>query len=262
MRRVRWAVGPGIELEGQVHTPHGAAAGLAVLAHRRYRAHTAYGYVGGTQDDPVVQTLAAILVSYGIAVATYNARGVGTSGGRVSWTMRAESEDYQAIVDQMQELIVPSTDSPHVVLGVRACTDAGVQCRCACVRAMANKCVCGYLPVRRCVAERRTTLPARCLPPRRTVGADVWKRRVLCRYMEGACRRSRTAARLRAARHHDARPVHAALGTRTHLPVLPCLARPVCIDALRPRRLPRRRPLFPITQGRASASDLRRRLVH
>ncbi|WFD38755.1 uncharacterized protein MJAP1_001719 [Malassezia japonica] len=60
-----------------------------------------YGYVGGTQDNHVVQALVSFFCDAGLHVATYDARGVGSSSGKMTWTMRAESRDYQAVVDAM-----------------------------------------------------------------------------------------------------------------------------------------------------------------
>lgn len=55
----------------------------------------AYGALGGCMDDHVVELLARTFLAHGVHVATFNARGVRGSGGRVSWTSRPECEDYQ-----------------------------------------------------------------------------------------------------------------------------------------------------------------------
>lgn len=64
----------------------------------------AYGYYGGSQDNPIVQLLVRFYLNKACCVLTYNARGVHPSEGRVSWTMRAECDDMQAAVDHAMQL--------------------------------------------------------------------------------------------------------------------------------------------------------------
>jgi len=63
---------------------------IAIIAHP-------YGPLGGTLHDPVVQHIAAVLVSHGFITATFNFRGCGHSKGRTSWTGKAETGDYAAV---------------------------------------------------------------------------------------------------------------------------------------------------------------------
>ncbi|WFD32264.1 hypothetical protein MSPP1_003309 [Malassezia sp. CBS 17886] len=131
----RVPVADGISLSARIHSPQTGARGLAVVAHP-------YGFVGGTQDDPVVQQLVHYFLHVQrVHVVTYNQRGVKASGGRVTWTMRRECDDYQAVVDAMlQHLRADARDAgaPTVFLCVRARAvrlTAGVQCGGDAVRA-------------------------------------------------------------------------------------------------------------------------------
>ncbi|KAG9258424.1 Alpha/Beta hydrolase protein [Emericellopsis atlantica] len=64
----------------------------------RYAAVVAHPYapLGGSYDDPIVETVAAYLLRRGFIVATFNFRGAGT--GRTSWSARPEVGDYTSIV--------------------------------------------------------------------------------------------------------------------------------------------------------------------
>ncbi|KAI6782669.1 uncharacterized protein J7T54_003682 [Emericellopsis cladophorae] len=64
----------------------------------RYAAIVAHPYapLGGSYDDPIVETVAAYLLRRGFIVATFNFRGAGT--GRTSWSARPEVGDYTSIV--------------------------------------------------------------------------------------------------------------------------------------------------------------------
>lgn len=96
-------------------------------------AKAAYGYVGGTQDNHVVQALVSFFCDAGLHVATYDARGVGSSGGKMTWTMRAESRDYQAVVDAMAAR-VETHGTPELYLCVCRSSHAGIQRGCDPVR--------------------------------------------------------------------------------------------------------------------------------
>lgn len=115
--------GAGVELEARVYEARGAVArGVAVIAHRacggRAAAHAAYGYVGGTLANPVVVYVAEALAASGVHAVTYNARGVGASGGRISWTMRAECDDMQALTQAVLQRYGGrvSAAQPHVYI--------------------------------------------------------------------------------------------------------------------------------------------------
>lgn len=68
-------------------------------ASRSHSRTPAYGPLGGTQGDPTVVRLVRVFLDLGCRVLTYDARGVGASTGRTSWTQRVEADDYQAVVD-------------------------------------------------------------------------------------------------------------------------------------------------------------------
>ena len=78
----------GAKLSGRWHTSPTECHGVAVIAHP-------YGFLGGSQDEPIVQLLVGHYLTQGMHVMTYNARGVQPSQGRVSWTMRPECEDMR-----------------------------------------------------------------------------------------------------------------------------------------------------------------------
>lgn len=79
-----------VPLAVRVARPAAACRGAAFIAHP-------YAFLGGTQDDPVVQQLAAVFRDF--LVVTFDSRGAGASGGRTSWTFVPECRDYQAVVD-------------------------------------------------------------------------------------------------------------------------------------------------------------------
>jgi alpha/beta superfamily hydrolase len=64
----------------------------------RYAAIVAHPYapLGGSYDDPIVETIAAYLLRRGFIVATFNFRGAAT--GRTSWSARPEAGDYTSVV--------------------------------------------------------------------------------------------------------------------------------------------------------------------
>ncbi|KAG0149270.1 hypothetical protein CROQUDRAFT_653843 [Cronartium quercuum f. sp. fusiforme G11] len=72
---------------------------FALLAHP-------YGRLGGSSRDPVITCLASYLVDRNWMVVLFDARGVGNSTGRTSWTTVPETEDFQAILDQLLKPII------------------------------------------------------------------------------------------------------------------------------------------------------------
>ncbi len=66
--------GPSGPLEVVLNIPESAPAGIALVAHP-------HSLQGGTLDNKVVQTLAKTFFALGLAVARFNFRGVGESGG-------------------------------------------------------------------------------------------------------------------------------------------------------------------------------------
>ncbi|KAH9812886.1 Alpha/Beta hydrolase protein [Melampsora americana] len=67
---------------------------FAVLAHP-------YGRLGGSSHDPVIRRVAFHLASLNWMVVLFDARGIGGSTGRASWTSLPEVRDFQAILDQL-----------------------------------------------------------------------------------------------------------------------------------------------------------------
>jgi len=114
--------GAGVALSGRWYTPADACYGLAVIAHRMWIVLTsAYGYVGGDQDNPVVLMLVRHFLAQQMHVVTYNARGVAGSEGRISWTMRPECEDMQSVVQYAMEHASLATPTPTLyVVGYSA----------------------------------------------------------------------------------------------------------------------------------------------
>ncbi|KAL9007649.1 MAG: hypothetical protein Q9173_007133 [Seirophora scorigena] len=63
----------------------------AVVAHP-------YSSLGGSYDDSTVLHVVSALLKRRFTVGTFNFRGVGQSGGRATWTSRAELQDYVSFV--------------------------------------------------------------------------------------------------------------------------------------------------------------------
>ncbi|KAL9046976.1 MAG: hypothetical protein Q9206_006933 [Seirophora lacunosa] len=63
----------------------------AVVAHP-------YSSLGGSYDDSTVLHVVSALLKRRFTVGTFNFRGVGKSGGRATWTSRAELQDYVSFV--------------------------------------------------------------------------------------------------------------------------------------------------------------------
>ncbi|KAJ2894247.1 putative acid phosphatase [Zalerion maritima] len=60
-----------------------------------------YAPLGGSFDDPVVDTVAGTLLRLGFIVGTFNFRGAAGSAGRTSWTSKPERLDYMSMVGFM-----------------------------------------------------------------------------------------------------------------------------------------------------------------
>lgn len=88
---IEGAAGP---IECLVARPKGAARGVAVVCHP----HPLHG---GAMSNKVVYTLAACAQRRGLAVARFNFRGVGASGGVHDHT-RGETEDCLRVIDWMR----------------------------------------------------------------------------------------------------------------------------------------------------------------
>lgn len=87
-------------LECRIYHPRSLTANPQAPPWRKHAAILAHPYapMGGCFDDPVVETLAATLLRQGFLVGTFNFRGAGNSGGRTSWTSKAERSDYMSFV--------------------------------------------------------------------------------------------------------------------------------------------------------------------
>lgn len=83
-------------LECRVYHPQSLTPSPRAPPWRRHAAVVAHPYapLGGSYDDPVVETIVGVLLRQGIAVGTFNFRGAGGSTGRTSWTSKAERGDY------------------------------------------------------------------------------------------------------------------------------------------------------------------------
>lgn len=64
--------------------------GCAIFAHP-------YAPLGGSYDDPVVQTLGSLLLKHGLILITFNFRGAEKSAGKTSWSGKAELADYVSV---------------------------------------------------------------------------------------------------------------------------------------------------------------------
>lgn len=85
-------------LECRIYHPRALSPNPRAPPWRRHAAVVAHPYapLGGCYDDAVVETVAAVLLSKGFVVGTFNFRGAGNSSGRTSWTSKAERADYMS----------------------------------------------------------------------------------------------------------------------------------------------------------------------
>ncbi|CAM1508603.1 Fc.00g054510.m01.CDS01 [Cosmosporella sp. VM-42] len=90
-------------LDCRVYHPLSLAANPRAPPWLRHAAIVAHPYapMGGSYDDPVVETVAAQLLRKGFLVGTFNFRGGGNSAGRTSWTSKPERDDYATFVGFM-----------------------------------------------------------------------------------------------------------------------------------------------------------------
>ncbi|KAM3514192.1 hypothetical protein MY11210_002183 [Beauveria gryllotalpidicola] len=78
-------------LRASVHAPPPWKRHAVVLAHP-------YAPLGGSFDDPVIETVGASMLKEGYLLGTFNFRGAGHSAGKTSWTSKAERSDFQSFV--------------------------------------------------------------------------------------------------------------------------------------------------------------------
>ena len=114
----------GVLLECRIQHP----PGLQEMKEKPFRsgaiiAHP-YAPLGGCFDDPVVCSIAEVLLSQGFMVGTFNFRGSGKSQGRTSWTARPEIHDYVSFLTlfvkyllglQMVTKVADDLETPHRV---------------------------------------------------------------------------------------------------------------------------------------------------
>ena len=80
----------------------------AIIAHP-------YAPLGGCYDDPIVASVASVILKSGIIVGTFNFRGAGACKGHTTWTAKGETDDYISFlgffVHYMHLLDPPMTNS-------------------------------------------------------------------------------------------------------------------------------------------------------
>lgn len=105
MEAVRFRTDDGVTLEGELREPEGAPRGSAVLCHPHPRQ-------GGTKDHPLLWALRNDLAHRGLAVLSFNFRGVLGSGGGYGGG-RTEVRDVAAAVGSVGE----GRPGPTIVCG-------------------------------------------------------------------------------------------------------------------------------------------------
>jgi alpha/beta superfamily hydrolase len=105
MDALRFRTEDGVSLDGELRLPEGSARGSAVLCHPHSR-H------GGSKDHPVLWAIRAELVGRGLAVLSFNFRGVGGSAGSFGGG-RPEVRDVAAAVARVRA----EADGPTIVCG-------------------------------------------------------------------------------------------------------------------------------------------------
>ncbi|KAF4983531.1 hypothetical protein FZEAL_1066 [Fusarium zealandicum] len=90
----------GLVLDCRVYHSLSLSANPRAPAWQRHAAIVAHPYapMGGSYDDPVVETVAEQLLRKGFLVGTFNFRGAHGSAGRTSWTSKPERDDYATFV--------------------------------------------------------------------------------------------------------------------------------------------------------------------
>jgi alpha/beta superfamily hydrolase len=100
------AVEPGVALDGRVHAPSDARAGIAVC-----HPHPLYG---GDMENPVVVRAVEVAAALDLATIRFNFRGVGASTG-IHGGGAAEQHDLRAAVTELRTRI--ATSAPLVFAG-------------------------------------------------------------------------------------------------------------------------------------------------
>ena len=105
METLRFPTDDGISLEGEIRLPEALARGSAVLCHP----HPLHG---GSMDHPLLWAIRAELATRGLAVLSFDFRGVGGSGGTFGGG-RAEVRDVAAAVARVRAEV----EGPTLVCG-------------------------------------------------------------------------------------------------------------------------------------------------
>ncbi|KAM0333928.1 hypothetical protein ACHAQA_000945 [Verticillium albo-atrum] len=94
-------------LDCRVYHSHALSPAPTAPPWRRHAAIVAHPYapMGGSYDDPIVDSVAEALLRAGFLVGTFNFRGAAQSAGRTSWTAKAERNDYISFVGFMVHYI-------------------------------------------------------------------------------------------------------------------------------------------------------------
>lgn len=105
MDALRFSTEDGVSLEGELRLPEGASRGSAVVCHPHPR-H------GGSRDHPLLWAIRSELVGRGLAVLSFNFRGVGGSAGTFGGG-RTEIRDVAAAVGRVHA----EADGPTIACG-------------------------------------------------------------------------------------------------------------------------------------------------
>lgn len=100
MDSIRFATDDGVDLEGEVRMPDGVPIGGAVICHPHPR-H------GGSKDHPLLWAIRNDLAARGVAVLSFNFRGVMRSGGAYGGGID-EVRDVAAAIGRIREAATPT----------------------------------------------------------------------------------------------------------------------------------------------------------
>jgi len=123
MDALRFTADDGVSIEGDLRPPDGEPRGSAVLCHAHPRG-------GGSKDHPILWAIRGELAGRGLAVLSFNFRGVMGSGGSYG-AGRAEERDVAAAIGRAREaaagptLVCGWSFGANVALR-EACTDERV----------------------------------------------------------------------------------------------------------------------------------------
>lgn len=82
-----------VALSGRIYHPTNPIQdAVAIITHP-------YGFLGGTQHDHLVVSLARRFAQLGITSLTYDSRGYGKSQGRATWRGQQERQDCERVIE-------------------------------------------------------------------------------------------------------------------------------------------------------------------